>query len=101
MKSAISNHGFQLVSMKIISHVFYYYVLSTVFIVCLGTIKEIVFIVVSCVLLFSQIFLYILIVLASRRKVEFDQMIARLIHFVAGSTFLAAFLKQSCKLCHL
>ena len=38
-------------------------------------------------------FFYILIVLASRRKVEFDQMLARLIHFVAGGTFLAGFFK--------
>ena len=54
VKSAISNHGFQLVSMKIISHlVLYCYVLLTVFIVCLGIIKDILFIVVSCVSLFS------------------------------------------------
>ena len=59
VKSAISNHGFQLVSMKIISHlVLYCYILLTVFIVCLGSIKDIVLIVVSCVSLFSQIFLY-------------------------------------------
>jgi len=58
VKSAISNHGFQLVSMKIISRlVLYCYVLLTVLIVCLGSIKDIVFIVVSCVSLFSQIFL--------------------------------------------
>ena len=38
-------------------------------------------------------FFYILIVLASTRKVEFDQMLARLIHFVAGGTFLAGFFK--------
>ena len=57
VKSAISNHGFQLVSMKKISHlVLYCYVLLTVFIVCLGSIKDIVFIVVSCVSLFRQIF---------------------------------------------
>ena len=57
VKSAISNHGFQLVSMKIISHlVLYCYVLLTVFIVCGGSIKDIVSIVVSCVSLFSQIF---------------------------------------------
>ena len=47
----------QLVSMKIISHlVLYCYVLLTVFIVCLGGNKDIVFIVVSCVSLFRQIF---------------------------------------------
>ena len=57
VKSAISNHGFQLVSMKIISHlVLYCYVLLMVFIVCLGSIKDIVFIIVSCASLFSQIF---------------------------------------------
>ena len=57
VKSAISNHGFQLVSMKKISHlVLYCYVLLTVFIVCLGSIKDIVFIIVSCVSLFRQIF---------------------------------------------
>ena len=66
---------------------------STVFIVCLGSIKEIMFIIVSCVSLFSQIFLNILIVLASTRKVQFDQTLAQLIHFVAGGTFLAAFFK--------
>ena len=56
VKSAVSNHGFQLVSMKIISHlVLYCYVLLTVFIVCLGIIKDIVFIVVSCVSLFSLV----------------------------------------------
>ena len=83
VKSAISNHGFQLVSMKIISHlVLYCYVLLTVFIVCLGSIKDIVFIVVS-----SEFFFFnILIVLA-----EFDQTLAQLIHFVAGGTFLAGF----------
>ena len=58
VKSAVLNRGFQLVSMKIISHlVLYCYVLLTVFIVCLGSIKDIVLIVVSCVSLFSQIFL--------------------------------------------
>ena len=94
VKSAISNHGFQLRSMKIISHlILYCYVLLTVFIVCLGIIKDIVFIVVSCVSLFSQIFLYILIVLASTRKVELDQTPAQLIHFVAGGTFLAGSFK--------
>ena len=46
---------------------------------------------VSCVSLFRQIFLNILIVLASTRKVEFDQTLAQLIHFVAGGTFLAGF----------
>ena len=82
VKSAISNHGFQLVSMKIISHlVLYCYVLLTVFIVCLGSIKDIVFILVS-----SDYFFNILIVLA-----EFDQTLAQLIHFVAGGTFLAGF----------
>ena len=59
VKRAISNHGFQLVSINIISHlVLYCYVLLTVFIVFLGSIKYVVFIVVSCVSLFSQIFLY-------------------------------------------
>ena len=76
--------------MKIISHlVLYCYVLLTVFIVCLGSIEDIVFIVVSCV----SLFFYILIVLASKRKVEFDQTLAQLIHFVAGGTFLAGFFK--------
>ena len=57
VKSAISNHGFQLVSMKIISHlVLYCYFLLTVYIVCIASIKDIVFIVVFCVSLFSQIF---------------------------------------------
>ena len=55
--------------------------LLTVFIVCLGSIKDIVFIVVS-----SDYFFNILIVLA-----EFDQTLAQLIHFVAGGTFLAGF----------
>ena len=74
---------FQLVSIKIISHlVLYCYVLLTVFIVCLGSIKDIVFIVVS-----SDFFFFnILIVLA-----EFDQTLAQLIQFVAGGTFLAGF----------
>ena len=79
-------------SIKIISHlVLYCYVLLTVFIVCLSGIKDVVFIVVSCVSLFRQIFFNILIVLASTRKVEFDQTLAQLIHFVAGGTFLAGF----------
>ena len=57
VKSAILNHGFQLVSMKIISHlVLYCYVLLTVFVVCLGSIKDIVLIIVYCVSLFSQSF---------------------------------------------
>ena len=57
VKRAISNRGFQLVSINIISHlVLYCYVLLTVFIVFLGSIKYIVFIIVSCVSLFSQIF---------------------------------------------
>ena len=90
VKSAISNHGFQLVSMKIISHlVLYCYVLLTVFIVCLGSIKDIVFIVVS-----SDYFFNILIVLA-----EFDQTLAQLIHFVAGGTFLAGFFNRLHFLC--
>ena len=74
---------FQLVSIKIISHlVLYCYVLLTVFIVCLGSIKDHVFIVVS-----SDFFFFnILIVLA-----EFDQTLAQLIHFVAGGTFLEGF----------
>ena len=92
VKSAISNHGFQLVSIKIISHlVLYCYVLLTVFIVCLSGIKDVVFIAVSCVSLFRQSFFNILIVLASKRKVEFDRTLAQLIHFVAGGTFLAGF----------
>ena len=92
VKSAISNHGFQLVSMKIISHlVLYCYVLLKVFIVCLGGNKDFVFTVVSCVSLFRQIFFNILMMLASTRKVEFDQTLAQLIHFVAGGTFLAGF----------
>ena len=100
VKSAISNHGFQLVSMKIISHlVLYCYVLLTVFIVCLGGIKDIVFIVVSCVSLFRQIFFYNLIVLASTRKVEFDQTLVQLIHFVTGGTFLAGFFNWLHSLC--
>ena len=100
VKSAISNHGLQLVSTKIISHlVLYCYVLLTVFIVCLGGIKDIVFIVVSCVSLFRQIFFYILIVLASTRKVEFDQTLVQLIHFVAGGTFLAGFFNWLHSLC--
>ena len=79
VKSANSNHGFQLVSMKIISHlVLYCYVLLTVFFVFLC----------RC---FVRFFLNILIVLASTRKVEFDQTLAQLIHFVAGGTFLAGF----------
>ena len=88
VKSAISNHGFQLVSMKKISHlVLYCYVLLTVFIVCLGSIKDIVFIFVSCVRCFVRFFFNILIVLASTRKVEFDQTLAQLIHFVASLIF--------------
>ena len=43
VKSAVSNHGFQLISHLVL----YCYVLLTVFIVCLGSIKDIVFIVVS------------------------------------------------------
>ena len=69
------------------------FILLCSIIVCIGSIKDIVFIVVSCVSLFSQIFLNILIVLASTRKVEFDQTLAQLIHFVAGGTFLAGFFK--------
>ena len=69
------------------------FILLCSIIVCIGNIKDIVFIVVSCVSLFSQIFLNILIVLASTRKVEFDQTLAQLIHFVAGGTFLADFFK--------
>ena len=49
--------SFELMDSNIISHlVLYCYVLLTVFIVCLGSIKDIVFIVVSCVSLFRQIF---------------------------------------------
>ena len=44
-----------------------------------------------CVAVSSDFFLNILIVLASTRKVEFDQTLAQLIHFVAGGTFLAGF----------
>ena len=90
VKSAVSNHGFQIVRMKIISHlVLYCYVLLTVFIVCLGSIKDIVFIVVS-----SDYFFNILIVLA-----EFDQTLAQLIHFVAGGTILAGFFNWLHSLC--
>ena len=100
VKSAISNHRFQLVNIKIISHlVLYFYVLLTVFFVCLGSIKDIVFIVVSCVCCFVRFFKNILIVLASTRKVEFDQTLAQLIHFVAGGTFLAGFFNLLHSLC--
>ena len=101
VKSAISNHGFKLVSMKIISHlVLYCYGLLTVFIVCLGSIKDIVFIVVSCHCLVCRclvrLFLYSDCVSEheeSKITVEFDQTLAQLIHFVAGGTFLAGFFK--------
>ena len=51
VKSAISNHGFQLVSMKIISHlVLYCYVLLTVFFVfCVSLFRQIFFKYSDCV----------------------------------------------------